>query len=156
MDENMKKSRSGGFGFTAFALLFGLAALFASLLLLRDHPGVDGPAILPLITSALLVVCSAAELVREALNAAKKDDKLSFSARIAALFNTDLIVTAASVAVYGLLLLVGVWFYLVTPIFLFGLMSYLCRGKYIRNLIITASSVAALWLLFDLLLNVPL
>lgn len=154
------KAPAGERGFTLFLLILSCLSLWASVLLWLEHPGADGPAVIPLSASALMTALCGFELLRGLVLSLKRGERQSMGAAIkcaaALLFGRDLLISLAAVAVYCLLTLAGLPFYVITPLFLWGLMTYLCRGGYLRNLAVTAGATVVIWLIFGLLLGVPM
>jgi putative tricarboxylic transport membrane protein len=64
----------------------------------------------------------------------------------------------------GMIVWTGVYYYvfesvgypIATPIFLLGLLSYFNRGRYVTNVLVAVCFTAAVYLLFSILLGVPL
>ena len=64
----------------------------------------------------------------------------------------------------GRIVWAGIYYYvfetigylLATPVFLFGLLSYFNKGKYLTNVLVAGGFTAVVYLLFSILLGVPL
>jgi putative tricarboxylic transport membrane protein len=64
----------------------------------------------------------------------------------------------------GMIVWTGIYYYvfetlgypIATPIFLLGLLSYFNRGRYVTNVLVAVCFTAAVYLLFSILLGVPL
>ena len=69
-------------------------------------------------------------------------------------FPKEILVMLFAVIIYFILLIMGLGFYIATPIFLFGTMSYLTRKKYILNILWTAVIMAFAVLVFRVLFGV--
>lgn len=68
------------------------------------------------------------------------------------------------VVLLGMIVWTGIYYYffetagylIATPIFLLGLLSYFNKGKYLTNVLVAAGFTAVVYLLFSVLLGVPL
>jgi len=69
-------------------------------------------------------------------------------------FPKEIVVMLGAIVIYCVLLLLGVSFYIVTPLFLYGTMCYLMRKGYFRNIVWTAIIMAFTVVVFRLLFNV--
>lgn len=70
------------------------------------------------------------------------------------LLSVNVLVAIAAIIGYCALLKLGISFYIVTPVFLWGLMTFYSKGNYLKNLIWTAICMAFVYLVFRLLFNV--
>lgn len=66
----------------------------------------------------------------------------------------NVIVVLGAIVLYCVLLLVGVSFYIATPLFLYGCMCDLMRKDYVKNILWTAIVMAFIILVFHLLFSV--
>ncbi|MBO4914884.1 MAG: tripartite tricarboxylate transporter TctB family protein [Oscillospiraceae bacterium] len=142
-------------GFALALLLLGAAAFGMSLELWHSTPPprASSAAALPLIVTALWTLAALLNLVgifRSAWGGGSAHfiDALRFA------IPPRLALTLLAVAAYCALLLLGVSFYLATPLFLFGTMCFLCRGDYVKNLIRTAVVTGFIVLVFRVLFGV--
>lgn len=151
---------AGEKGFAVVLLLAASFFLYQSALLWADKPGFDGPAVIPLISSGAVTLLALITVIRNIF--AKKPPVGAVVRRNAArqavayLLPANIVVAIASIIIYCILLRLGVSFYILTPVFLWGLMTFLSRGGYIKNLVWTAICMAFILLVFRLLFGVML
>lgn len=150
--------RVGEKGFTVVLLAVAAFMLYQSVMLWQKKPGVAGPAIIPLLSSGLVVLLSLATVVSniKKKTAIRKD--MPFVGKVKCvcsyLFSSNVLVGLAAIVLYCALLMMGVSFYIVTPIFLWGLMSFYKKGDYLKNLLWTAICMGFIFVVFRLMFNV--
>ena len=66
----------------------------------------------------------------------------------------DVIVTVLAIVAYCVMLYFDLGFYIATPIFLVGLMTYLAKGKFLKNLLWTALVMLFAFVVFRLVFGV--
>lgn len=141
-------------------LLFGICAffLYQSYKLWQTNPGINGPAIIPLITSGLPALLLGASLISNIWKKTPLNGIPAVSEKLNAvreyLFSNNVLVALLAIFVYCVLLSFHVPFYIDTGLFLWGLMMYLSRGKAVRNLIATLLCLAFIAVVFGLLFKV--
>jgi len=152
--------QKGEKGFTIILLLVSLFFFYQSVLLYRENPGISSCAALPLGVSGFLVVLV---LWNVLLNIKKKTPlkeitSLAERARSALgyIFAKDIVVMIGIIVLYSIALLLGLGFYIATPLFLWGSMCYLLRKDYIKNLLWMAICMLFIFLVFTLAFSVVL
>lgn len=150
--------RVGEKGFTVILLAVACFFLYQSILLWINKPGVDGPAIIPLISSGAVVLLTLLEVIRNLRKRtviAKGIGIRAMAKQVRAyLLPTNVLVAVAAIIGYCALLVLGVSFYIVTPVFLWGLMTFYSKGNYLKNLLWTAICMVFILLVFRLLFNI--
>lgn len=145
--------------FTIVLFLLCCAMLYYSALLWMEHPYITGPATVPLITSAFPAIL----LLLSIISNLKKRTPLDFGALDFGekmrklkeyLFPNSIIVALIFVLGYCVALYVEIPFYISTSIFLWGLISLLCKKGYVRNAIYTAITMAFIAVVFGMIFNV--
>ncbi len=146
--------------FTVLLLAVSLFMLAQALLLWRAHPGIAGPAAVPLLSSALVAVLLTVSVFLNIKkpSAAPSDLPPREKARMALnhVFSLDLLIALAAIIAYCALIALGVSFYIVTPVFLWGLTTFFARGGYLKNLLPTTVCVAFVYVVFELLFHISL
>lgn len=138
-------------GLGAFALAFELWSRMS-------EPRIASAAALPLFVSglwvlmALLTVIENFRLDTPLSGMSSMKEKILEGLRYA--IPMSVLVILAAVLVYCVLLLVGVSFYIATPLFLYGCMCYLMRKDYVKNILWTAIVMAFIVLVFRMLFSV--
>lgn len=148
---------AAAWGFALALLLLGAAALGMSLELWQSmsEPRASSAAALPLFVSALWTLAALYNLIRTPRGASGEvsgQQRFIGALRFALPPRTAL--TLLAVAAYCALLLLGVSFYISTPLFLYGTMCLLCRGDYLKNLLRTAAVTLFIVLVFRVLFGV--
>ncbi len=154
-----KKTKPGEKGFTL--ILFVIGALFTkgSLDMYRADPTLEGYGTVPLFCGLMIMVLSAFIL----LGSLRTKSEISgqpvgeqASAVKKHLFNGDVIVMLLIILAYCGLLAFNVPFIISSPLFLWGSMTYLCRGGWLKNIIYTALVMIFVILVFSVGFNVVL
>lgn len=160
MEAKTEELQKGEKGFTFVLLLMSCFFLWQSILLYQKNPGVSSCAALPLGASGLL---TALVLWNVLLNFKKKTPlsgikSIAQSVRgaFAYILSKDVVVMIGIVVLYSFALLVGLGFYIATPLFLWGSMCYLLRKDYLKNLLWMAICMLFIFLVFTVAFNVVL
>ena len=158
--EKQAKLRAGEKAFTVVLFLAGVFLFYHSLKLwLRlNPPRSSSAAALPLITSGLWVVLTLTLIIENLLKKTPLSGIKSLGQKISKgllyVFPKEVLVTLCAMAIYCVLLLIGVSFYIVTPLFLYGAMCYLTGKGYIRNILWTAIIMGFTIVVFKMLFGV--
>ena len=123
---------------------FSLVCLAGSVLIAVQNPPLTGPGLVPVIASAVMLLCAAGEFLFPVKGEEKKEP----------LPVKGLSVTLGFILFLCLSLWLGLNFYVAAGIFLMGLLCCLSGGKYLRNLIVTAAALVLIWLIFTLGLDI--
>ena len=125
----------------------------------RQDPQLQGYGTVPLICGVLIMILSAGIF----LNGLRvKSDISGLSAKEKAaktvqhLFSRDVMVMLFMIIAYCVLLAVNVPFIIASPVFLWGSMTYLSRGGWIKNIIYTVIIMVFVILVFNVGFNVVL
>ena len=142
-------------------ILFAVTAFlfYRSILLWQTAPGISGPAMLPLLSSGLAALLLAASI---AVNIWKttpvSGTNLTFPQKtsivLVYLFSKNVVITIIFIFAYCVLLNFRVSFYLSSALFLWGLMSFLAKGGFVKNIIWTAMVLAFIAVVFGMLFSV--
>ncbi len=152
--------KPGEKGFTLILLAAALFLLSQAILLWRDHPGIAGPAGVPLLSSALVAALLTVAVVTnvrkpsQTPREASAREKITRALRFAV--SREALIALAALALGGALIALGVSFYLVAPLFLWGLTSAFSRGNYLKNILPAALCTAFIYVVFGLLFGVAL
>jgi len=149
-------------GEKVFTVLLFSACVFMfyrSWLLWKQFPDIDGPAMVPMMASALpalLLLFSVIGNVR--MTSPLSHEKMSIPGKISILreylISTNIVVSLIFIVCFCLLLSFGVPFYIVASVFLWGLMSFLAKGDYLKNVLWTALCMIFVAVVFGMLFNV--
>lgn len=157
--EKETRFQVGEKGFAFFLLFIGLFFTWQSWLLYQEHPGASSCGSVPLFCSSLITLFSLITIItdwsKKSANAGKAIGKM-IADTWNYLFPLDVIVMILFMIVYCAALYMGLGFMLVTPIFLWGSMSFLSRGNYVRNLLWTILCMLFIYLVFHVLFSVVL
>lgn len=146
--------------FSVVLFLLGLVTLGLSLKLWfrMSPPRVSSAAALPLFASGVWVILGFITMIQDfrllsplsrlGSTAEKIRKGLEFA------FPVDMLVILGGILLYCVLLALGVSFYIATPLFLYGSMCYLMRGKFVWNILWTAVVMAFIILVFRMLFSV--
>lgn len=146
--------------FAVVLLLTGLAAFGLALELWSrmNEPKIASAAAMPLFVSglwvimALLTVIENFKLDTPLTGMSSLKEKLLAGLRYA--LPLDVVIMLAGILVYCVLLMIGISFYIATPLFLYGSMCYLMRKDYVKNILWTAIVMAFIVLVFRMLFSV--
>lgn len=127
--------------FDALLALASAGCVLLAYFLWKEHSEMTGPALVPLLSALIMLVCALAELI-------KGGRKAAYSPR--ALFT--LVITLA----FCLALYLGAPFLIAAPVYLFALIVFLRRGRYVSGAAISLIAVALIYLLFEVLLGIDL
>ncbi|MCD8123784.1 MAG: tripartite tricarboxylate transporter TctB family protein [Lachnospiraceae bacterium] len=161
MEEEKKQApfKSGEKGFAVFLLLFGLFFLYQSILLYQEYPGASSCASIPLFVSALIVIFSVAIIITDR-KAPSENHGLPVGEivkkTLGYMVPKDVLIMMAFILLYCVALYMGLGFYIATPIFLWGGMSYLMAKDYVKNILWTALCMAFILVVFRLIFSVVL
>ena len=151
---------SGEKVFAIILLITGIAAFAMALeLWLRmPEPRIASAAAMPMFVSGLWVLMSLLTVIENSklttpLSAlSDMGKKLATGLRYAMPFSVA--VMLLGIVAYCVLLLLGVSFYIATPLFLYGSMCFLTRKDYVKNILWTAIVMAFIVLVFRMLFSV--
>lgn len=149
--------KPGERGFTLSLLAFSCFALYQSILLHQEYPEPSSCAVLPLGLSVALTILS---LWNVLLNGRRKAPQPGAQSAVRAGLSyalpRDAAIMVGLLALYCAALRTGIRFYIATPFFLWGAMTYLLRKDWLRNLVWTALVLLFVWLVFAMLFGVVL
>lgn len=159
ISEKQKKFGMGEKGFAVFFLLIGLFFTWQSIILYKEHPGASSCGSVPLFCSSVIALFSLLTIIFDR----KKETENSGKAVIEMMkdtcrhiFPTDVIVMLLFMVAYCIALYVGLGFMYVTPVFLWGSMTFLSRGNYVKNILWTGLCMLFIYLVFHILFSVVL
>ena len=146
-------------GFTIVLLAFCAFLLYRSMLLWQQAPGINGPAIVPVLASGLPTLLLAISVITNfwkttPLSSSELSAKEKYDIATSYLFSKNVVVTLIAIVVYCVLLNMGISFYIVSSLFLWGLMSFLAKGNYIKNILWTALTMAFIFGVFQVMFSV--
>lgn len=152
--------QTGEKGFTIILFLICAFILYQAVLLWKQAPGIAGPAIVPLIAigfaTLLVFVSIIANIWKTTPLTGCHELGRKAKAVMEYLLPLNIVVALLAIAAYCVLLYFKVSFYIVTPIFLYGLMTFLAKGNYVKNILWTALVMAFLIVVFRMLFSVVL
>ena len=145
--------------FTIILCIIGALAFWqaAELWMKMSEPRIASAAALPLFVSGvwtLLSLTIVLENIKKTTPLTGKTQKGKLA--VAYIFPRVVVIMIAAVLAYCIALLLGVSFYIVTPIFLWGTMTYLSKGNYVKNILWTAICMAFIYVVFRLVFSVVL
>lgn len=162
-DMIIKKEHSLEAGEKVFAivlLVIGLAAfgLALELWFRMSEPRIASAAAMPLFVSGLWVIMAVLTVIENvklttpltALSSLK--DKVWSGLCYA--IPKNVVVMLLAILAYCVMLLVGISFYIATPLFLYGTMCYLLKKDFLKNILWTAIVMAFIILVFRMLFSV--
>lgn len=146
--------------FAVIILILGIAAfgLALNLWMQMKEPRIASAAAMPLFVSGLWVVMALLTVIENfkldtpLTGMSGWKEKLWAGLRYA--MPKEVVVVLLAIAAYCVLLLVGLSFYVATPLFLYGCMCYLMRKSYLKNILWTAIVMAFIILVFRMLFSV--
>lgn len=146
-------------GFAVFMLLIGLFFTWQSWILYQDNPGLSSCGSVPLFCSVVITLFSLITIILDRKKATENTGKPI--AQILTdtwhhLFPIDVIILILFIVVYCITLYLGLGFMYVTPVFLWGSMTFLSRGNYVKNILWTALCMLFIYLVFHVMFNVVL
>lgn len=151
--------RPGEKVFTVLLLAVCVFMFYRSWLLWKQFPGIDGPATVPMMASglpALLLIFSVIGNVRR--TSPLSYGNMSIPEKISVLreylISRNIVVSLIFIVCFCLLLSFGVPFYIVASLFLWGLMSFLAKGNYLKNVLWTSLCLIFVAVVFGMLFNV--
>lgn len=149
---------TGEFVFTLVLFATALVCFFMSFNLWNemDAPKLASAAAVPFIVSIIWAVLSLYLIIRFIIKGERDETEKVFSTR--------LLITLGAVILYCLAIYLGINFYLVSGLFLFGLISYLGNSHiseskstliyYAKNILISGVTMLAIFLLFEILFGI--
>ena len=158
--EKQAELRAGEKAFTIILFLAGVFLFYHSIKIwLRlNPPRVSSAAALPLITSGLWVLLTFTIIIENLFKKTPLSGLKSLGQKILNglryVFPNEVFVMVCAIVVYCVLLLSGVSFYIVTPLFLYGSMCYLTRKRYVWNIVWTAIIMGFTIVVFKMLFGV--
>ncbi|MBQ6773999.1 MAG: tripartite tricarboxylate transporter TctB family protein [Synergistaceae bacterium] len=140
--------------FAFILLLIGCLALYLSINLwfsISTHkaPRISSAAVVPVIVSSLWVLISLCIVIK---NFRIESESLT----LRYILPPNVLIILALIIIYCAALLMGVRFYIASPVFLYASMSCLMRKDYIRNIIITGLVTALIILVFRIVFSIVL
>lgn len=146
--------QSGEKIFTVVLFGFCVFMFYQSYILWNQNPGLSGPATFPMITSGfpglLLFFSIISNIGKKTPVSSAADFGKKAKIVIAYLFSRNVTIALFFIVFYCLLLSVGIPFYVTTALFLWGLMTLLYKGNYVKNVIWTAMCIAFIFVVFGL------
>ncbi|MBF4694285.1 tripartite tricarboxylate transporter TctB family protein [Fusibacter ferrireducens] len=159
IEASKNKLKPGENGFSLFLLAVGLFFTYHSLVMYSETPGASSYAAVPLFVSVLVVIFSLVNFITD-FKRSIYDKGVSLIEKIKQasqyIFPKDVLVIFSFILIYCFLLNMGLGFYIVTPIFLWGSMCYLMMKKYLHNVLWTALSLAFIFIMFSTVFKVVL
>lgn len=154
-----KKTKPGEKVFTLILFIVGALFTKGSWSMYKADPTLQGYGTVPLFCGIMIMVFSAFILLRS-LRTKSEVAGLSFKEKAAELrkhlFAGDVIITLLIILAYCALLAFNVPFIIASPLFLWGAMTYLRRGGWIKNIIYTAIIMVFVILVFNVGFSVVL
>ena len=154
-----KPYKPGEKGFAVFLLVIGLFFTWQSWKLYSSAPGASSYGAVPLFCSCVIDFMAILILITDR----KKSSENSgvpfgqiLKNTLRHLFSLDILIMLGLVLAYCIALYAGAGFMIATPIFLWVGMSYLSRGKFLKNILWTALCMAFIYLIFRVLFSVVL
>lgn len=148
--------------FTIALFLAGLLFFIQSLIMWgkMSQPRIASAAALPLFVSGVWTVLSLVTVV-ENIRKTTPGSKAGSPGKAARIgfkfaFPTEVLAMLGFIVAYCVTLLLGMSFYIVTPLFLWGSMAYLMRKDYVKNILWTVLCMAFIILVFRMLFGVIL
>lgn len=146
-------------GFTIVLLAFCAFLLYRSILLWQQAPGINGPAIVPILASGLPALLLAISVLTNfwkttPLSSKELSGKEKYDIAVTYLFSRNVVVTFVFILAYCVLLHFGISFYIASSLFLWGLMSFLGKGNYVKNVLWTALTMAFIFVVFQFMFSV--
>ena len=146
-------------GFAVFLLIVGAYFFYESMKLYQASPGASSYGAVPLFVSALIIIFSIAIIIsdwkKDSVNHGLTKGE-AIKQTLQDMFPMDVLVIMAFILLYCAGLYLDLGFVVVTPVFLWGSMTYLMRKGLIKNLLWTALCMAFILLVFSLLFSVVL
>ena len=130
--------------FALILLAFSIVCLIGGVKIAIDNPPFTGPGLMPTLVSAVMVLCSAGEVIFPVKDTEKKE----------LLPAGKLLIALGFIVFLCLFLWLGFNFYIAAGVFLMGFMCCLAKGKYVRNLIVTIAALVLIYLIFTLGLDI--
>lgn len=146
--------------FTTALCALSAFSVYESIHLWNGHKGVDGPAFVPLTVSVLLLILSFFELVSELRTVHQcqgdKDTDGETQKDTCRFSIISISGCCIMIVLYCVLICAEVSFWIVSPVFLFALMTFLSKGHIFRNLLITCAVIGFIYMLFVICFGVYL
>jgi putative tricarboxylic transport membrane protein len=143
--------KKGNFVTAAIGCLFGILVLIEAFRLPRGTNGVPGPALFPTIVSAIMILCSVALFLRTL----KMDPKDAVAIQAFSNDSKRVYLVMAILIVY-LMVMPYIGFCTTTVVLMFALIKWFSAKKALPCFLISAAVTAAVYLIFNKVLNVPL
>ncbi|WMJ76689.1 MULTISPECIES: tripartite tricarboxylate transporter TctB family protein [unclassified Sedimentibacter] len=154
------KIKPGETVFLFMLLGIGTGAFIESINMYMNDPAPSSYGALPLFLSSIIVLFMIKIIFFESNKTVSESEnfvlKEKFKLAVEYIFTKDILLMLLMLIGYCLLLVLGVGFELVTPIFLFTSMSYLMNGKYLQSLIFTVVVMAFILIIFNTIFQVIL
>lgn len=154
-----EKLPPGGHTSSLLFLAIGVIFFVQSLQLYQKDPSPSGAGTFPMIISGLLIVLTVIDFLQKLkqkteVSGLPAGEKLSVTLKY--LFPKDSLVFLLMSIAFYLTLEFGVSFMIASPIFLLISMCYLIPHSFVKNLIYTVVSCAAIYVIFTMLFKVSL
>lgn len=159
-EEKKSVLESGEKVFTLILLVLGVAAFGLSLELWfrMSEPRIASAAALPLFVSFLWVILSLIAVIENIKLTSPLSGLSSWKEKLIKGLQyslpLDVVVMLAAVAAYCASLLLGLSFYISTPVFLYATMCYLTKKEFLKNIIWTALIMLFIVVVFRMLFGV--
>lgn len=154
MDKNTKPGEKG---FPVILLFIGIFITAEAVKMYKDAPELSGYGTLPLICGILIIILSVFIIIN---NFRFKSEISGISAKKQAeavvkhLFSKDAMVMTALIMAYCVMLSLGAGFIVSSPIFLWVSMTYLSKGRYVKNIFYTIIVMLFIVLIFNIVFKV--
>ena len=140
--------------FAFILLLIGCLALYLSINLwfgISTHkaPRISSAAVIPVIASSLWVLISLCKVIKNFRHESE-------SSSLSYIMPLNVLIILSLIIIYCAALLMGVRFYIASPVFLYASISCLMRRDYIRNLVITGLVMIFIVLVFRIVFSIVL
>lgn len=166
MDEKKKNDQKekeklppGGYASSLLFLLIGIVFFVQSIQLYQKDPSPSGSGTFPLIVSVTLIILTVIDFVQK-MKVKTEVSGMAIKEKIITtlkyIFPKDSLVFLLMSIAFYLVLEFGVSFIIAAPIFLLVSMCYLIPHSFVKNLLYTAVSCIAIYVIFTMLFKVSL
>lgn len=148
-----KQTKPGEKGFPVLLLIFGIYVTKESFAMYQESPELQGYGTIPLFCGGMMVLLSIIIILG---NFFKKSEIAGrpFNEQAAAivkhLVTQDVLLMLIMIVAYCVIMALGVPFVVASPVFLWGAMTYLERGNFVKNIIFTAIVMAFVLVVFKI------
>ncbi len=147
-----KKTRPGEKGFTLIMFVVGALLTKGSWIMYKADPSLSGYGTVPLFCGVMIMILSGFIFIK---NLSHKSEISGIPMKEQAsniahhLFSLDVVIMILIILAYCLLLVFNIPFEIASMIFLLGSMTYLQRGKFLKNILWSAIILAFVILVFN-------